>query len=420
MRIAIFTDSYYPYISGLVVSVDTLKKSLEKLGHDVYIVTVNYDNNKFILDKQNKIIRLPGIKTFVPGGKIVYPYSLQTINAIRKWKIDIIHSQTEFGIGTLARVIGKQLNIPIVHTYHTMYDDYIYYVTKGYFDYLSHKLLEEFTKFYCDKTISELIVPTEKVREKFLEKYDFDRDINIVPTGLELERFYEENINKKILNSYKEEFNIKENDFIISYLGRVAKEKNISFLINAMPKIIEHNKNIKLLICGSGNDLDNLKKLVDRKKINNNVIFTGLYPYELAPYYYHLCSTFVLASKTETQGVTVIEALASSKPVVCINDKSYEGTVYDNYNGLIFKNQKEYIEKIIYLYKNQNIIKEYSINARKSVEKYSMENFGKNVIKIYEKALEKKKKIPIEFPIVNEIKEMVKGLKDEKNDNSKS
>lgn len=420
MRVAIFTDSYYPYISGLVVSVDTLKKSLQKLGHDVYIVTVNYDNHKFILDKKNKIIKLPGIKTSIPGGKIVYPYSLKTIKTIRKWGIDIIHSQTEFGIGTLARIIGKQLNIPIVHTYHTMYDDYIYYITRGYFNYLGHKLLEEFTKFYCDKTISELIVPTEKVKEKFLEKYDFERDINIVPTGLELERFYKENMNEKIIDLYKEKFGIKKTDFIISYLGRVAQEKNISFLIKAMPEIIKYNKNIKLLICGSGNDLDDLKDLVKRKKLTDNIIFTGLYQYELAPYYYHLCSIFVLASKTETQGVTVIEALASSKPVVCISDKSYEGTVYDNYNGLIFNNQKEYIEKIKYLFENKNVIKEYEINARKSVEKYSMENFGENVIKVYNKALEKKKKVPIEFPLINEIKKIVKGMKNEKNNSLKS
>lgn len=419
MRIAIFTDSYYPYISGLVVSVDTLKKSLEKLGHCVYIVTVNYDDHKFVFDNENKIIRLPGIKTPIPGGKIVYPYSIKTISKIRKWKIDIIHSQTEFGIGTLARIIGKQLNIPVVHTYHTMYDDYIYYVTKGYFDYLGHKLLEEFTKFYCDKTISELIVPTEKVRQNFLKKYQFDRDINIVPTGLELNRFFEENINKTVLKTYKEEFNINKNDFIISYLGRVAKEKNISFLINAMPKIIEYNKNIKLLICGSGNDLDNLKKLAEKKKVSSNIIWTGLYPYELAPYYYHLGSAFVLASKTETQGITVIEALASSKPVICIKDKSFDGTVYDKYNGLIFKNEKEYIEKIKFIYENQNILKEYSQNARKSIEKYSMENFGKNIVKVYEKALANKKKIPVEIPLINNIKEIIRGYKNGKNNCSK-
>ena len=169
MRIGIFTDTYLPYVSGLVTSELMLKKALEKMGHEVYIVTANLENFKFINDKEEKIIKIPGLPIGIYDARLTGIYSINAINAIRKWNLDIIHSQTEFGVGTFARIVSKQLNIPLVHTYHTMYEDYVYYITKGYFDKPSKKIVEYLTKFYCDKTIEELIVPTKKTYDLFKE-----------------------------------------------------------------------------------------------------------------------------------------------------------------------------------------------------------------------------------------------------------
>jgi len=412
MRIAMFSDTYYPYLSGVVISYTLLKKALEKQGHEVYIVTVNLESNKFEKNEEEKLIRLPGMNVNIPGGKLVYPFSVQVIKQIKKWKIDVIHSQTEFGVGTLARIVGKQLNIPIVHTYHTLYDDYIYYVTKGYFEEASKKLLEYFTKFYCDKTISELIVPTEKVKEEVMDRYGIEKEVNVIPNGIEIERFYDEFIKPNVLEGFKKEYGIKSSDFVIEFLGRVAHEKNISFLINAMTKLVSYSKNIKLVICGSGNALDDLKKEVKKKKLEENIIFTDRYPYDMAPYYYHLGSVFVMASITETQGMTVIEALASSRCVVCIDDKSYKDVVIDNYNGLIFKNEKDYIEKIKYLYENREVLKEMQLNARKSVIKFSSDYFASSVLEVYNKALNNKKKLPVSIPLFDNIKNVFKRGKD--------
>ena len=198
MRIGIFTDTYVPFINGVTTSVLMLKEALEKKGHDVYIVTVNNDSLHYKYEDENKIIRIPGVPTGIYDYRLTGIYPLKAINKIKKWNLDVIHSQTEFGVGTFARIIAKQFNIPLVHTYHTMYEDYIHYITKGYFKKSSKKLVEYFTLFYCDKTITELVVPTKKTYELFKEKYKVDRNIYIVPTGIDVERFYREN--KKLMN----------------------------------------------------------------------------------------------------------------------------------------------------------------------------------------------------------------------------
>ena len=120
MKIGIFTDAYEPHISGVTTSIKMLKTALEKMHHEVYIVTANLDNNKFIYDKKNKIIYLPGIKTGIYETKLTGIYSKKAMKIIKEWNLDVIHSQTEFGVGYFSRIVAKKLSLPIVHTYHTL------------------------------------------------------------------------------------------------------------------------------------------------------------------------------------------------------------------------------------------------------------------------------------------------------------
>ena len=196
MRIGIFTESWTPYISGLVTSEVMLKNALEKLGHEVYVVTANLESFTYEYNEKERIYRIPGIPTGIYDSRLTGIYPIKAIKKIKEWDLDVIHSQTEFAIGTFARIFAKQYDIPIVHTYHTMYEDYVHYITKGYFDAPSKKIVEYLTKFYCDKTIDELIVPTKKTYDLFKEKYRYERNVHIIPTGIEIERFYKEKINQ--------------------------------------------------------------------------------------------------------------------------------------------------------------------------------------------------------------------------------
>lgn len=391
MRIGIFVDAYEPYVSGVTTSIKMLKISLENMGHQVYIVTANLSNNKFIYDENNKIIYIPGIKTGIYETKLTSIYSTRAIKIIKSWNLDVIHSHTEFGIGVFSRIVAKQLKLPIVHTYHTLWEDYVYYITHGFFDKFSKSVVRKVTKYICENQSDELIVPTEKIKDLFITKYNVTCDINVIPTGIDTTRFELNDKLEKSVNSLKRKHKIKNDDFIIGAVGRVAKEKSFDKLIETMDKLIKSNYHFKLMIVGDGPDIDNLKKLVKDLKISNNVIFTGKVKYDLIPAYYNLFDIMTSFSTTETQGLTIIEALAASTPVVCINDDSFNAMIEDTYNGFIFNEPEEFINHVINLKGNQELYKTISLNAKNSIHKYSKEVFASDVLKIYHKAINDKK-----------------------------
>ena len=387
MRIGLFTDTYPPFINGVSTSVLMLKQGLEKLGHEVYVVTVN--DESFSYKEEDGVLKIPsfpiGLMNFRQSG--IYP--LKALKIIKKWKLDIIHSHTEFSIGTFARLISKQLNIPLVHTYHTMYEEYIYYITKGYFDSASKKLVEYLTLFLCDKTIDELIVPTEKAKELFKDKYKVKRDVYVIPSGIDTTRFYKENIDKNEIINLRKDLGIKKTDFIVLYVGRIAKEKSIDFLINNFNSVLKKIPKAKMIIVGDGPDIKDLIDLAKKEGLENKIIFAGKAPWTDVPKYYSLCDVFVTASKTETQGLTVMEAMGASKPVVAIRDDSFELMITDKKDGLFFDDEKSYIDMIYEVYKNKKLRDEISVNARRTADKYSPENYAKNVLKVYKKVVSK-------------------------------
>ena len=411
MRIGIFTDTYPPYINGVSTSILVLQHALEKLGHQVYIVTVNPKNSKYEYENEGgKILKIPGVPIHIYDYRLTSIYPIRCIKKIKKWKLDVIHSHTEFGIGTFACIISKQFKIPLVHTYHTMYEDYIHYITKGYFNYTSKKIVEYLTLFYCDKTISELIVPTKKTYDLFKTKYNVKRNIHIIPTGIEIEKFYKENIKENDIKKYKEMYGIKNKDFVIIFVGRLAEEKNIEFLLESQKEIYKKHKNIKLLIVGDGPDIEKYKKYVKKEKLEDNIIFTGKVSLDVIPFYYRIANVFATASKTETQGLTVIEAMSASITPIVINDESFKNVVIDDLNGKVFSNKKEYKNIIFNLYNDRNMLNRLSNQARLSSNEYSSKYYAERVLDVYNIAINNYK---INLGILNIFKN--RGDKNEKN-----
>ena len=411
MRIGIFSETYTPYISGLVTSEVMLKNALEKEGHEVYVVTANLESFKYEYDEKERVLKIPGVPTGIYDSRLTSIYPIQAVNKIKSWKLDVIHSQTEFAIGTFARIFAKQYNIPLVHTYHTMYEDYIHYVTKGYFQKSSKKIVEYITKFYCDITATELIVPTNKTYKLFKEKYHFDKNIHIIPTGIEVERFFEENIDQEQVKKLKKSLNISKKDFVILFVGRLAEEKNVEFLIESHKDLIDKKYNVKLIIVGDGPDKEAYEQLAVKLGIEKDVIFTGKASWEDMPYYYHVADVFATASKTETQGLTVIEAMASNVVPVCMRDEAFQSMVTEDLNGLFFETQDEYKKQIEFLYKNPKELSRIDNQARIQAEHYGSRNYAISVLDVYDRAIKAKEaeyRFGIFSKVYNRIKEMFK------------
>jgi Glycosyltransferase len=390
MRIGIFTDTYPPFINGVSTSVLMLQKGLEKAGHKVYIVTVNSEKMRYNFENE-KIIRIPGIPIGLYDYRLTGIYPLKPLATIKSWNLDVIHSHTEFGVGSFARIIAKQYNIPLVHTYHTMYEDYIHYITKGFFDKSSKKIVEYLTSFYCDKTADALIVPGEKPKDLFKNKYGMEKEVHVVPTGIEIDRFYKENVNEENVNELKRKYGLTKDDFVMLYVGRIALEKNIDFLLDCQKEMLKTMKNLKLVIVGDGPDAEKYKEEVRNAKLDDKIIFTGKVPWEEIPKYYQMAKVFVTASNSETQGLTIMEAMAGSLVTVCRNDKAFQETITDKVDGFFFDNKKEYIKLINDLYKSKELLEKTSLKARTNAELHSIDHFAVSVLKIYKKVIKNRK-----------------------------
>ena len=392
MRIGIFTDSYYPHISGVATSIEMLKEALIDMGHDVYIVAPNLDNRKFIYDKEKKIILLPGIKTGLYKLRITGIYSNKAMKIIKnEWNLDIIHSQTEGTVGAFSHIVSKKLNIPVVHTYHTLYEDYVYYVTHGHFDKIVQKGLARYTKFYYEHKCDELIVPTYKIKDIFNNKYNIKRSMTVIPSGIDIKKFESTYELRKKAKEIRKKYKINDDDFVIGSVGRIASEKSFDKIISNLVPLTKINNKIKFMLVGDGPELDKLKDMVKDLELGNNVIFTGLIDYDLVPSYYNSFDIMVSFSKTETQGMTIIEGLASSLPVVCINDTSFREMVQNTYNGYLFNNDDEFRKYILELSSNKELYNTMKMNAKNSVYCYSKEVFAASVLKVYNMAIQKRK-----------------------------
>ena len=267
--------------------------------------------------------------------------------------------------------------------------------------------MEYLTKFYCDRTATELIVPTTKTYKLFKEKYKVEKNINIIPTGIEVERFFKENVDTKELGVLRKTLRLDKKDFVILFVGRLGEEKNVEFLINAHKDLINKHPNIKLIIVGDGPDKEKYEKLTHELDLDKSIIFTGIAAWDEMPYYYHISDVFATASKTETQGLTVIEAMASNVVPVCMKDEAFESMITDELNGLIFKNHEEYVKQILKLYENPTELKKLDKQARIQAESYSSKYYADKVLAVYQRAI-KEKENENRFGIISKIAKNIK------------
>ena len=412
MRIGIFTESYPPLVNGVSTSILMLEHALTKLGHEVFIITVSDNKKDYVLENNGHILRLPSVNLAnCYDYKMTSVYPIKAVNMIKKMNLDVIHSNVEFTVGIFARVVSEQLSIPLVHTYHTNWEDYTHYITKNkkILDDICKKLLKYLVVFFEDKTVTELIVPSNKIYNLFKDKYKFTKNIHIIQTGIETSKFYKEKFNQKDINSLKKKLGIKKKDFVVMTVSRLAKEKSVDRIINNHKELVKKYSNMKLLIVGDGPDIDKLKDEAKSLGVSDSVIFTGKVPLSDIPIYYQLGNVFVTASKSETQGLTVVEAISSSLPVVAVKDDSFVNSVIEDFNGFVFTDDEKYINSISKLYEDKDLYNRLSNQSRLLSEDFSSEYFALKVLKVYETAIENYKKD--NKKIINKIKNNIASRK---------
>ena len=389
MRIAIFTDTYPPFINGVSTSTYNLVNALMARGHEVLVLAPRFTNGK--LEQVGNVVYIPGIylkKLY--GYRLTNLFANKPIKIVKKFKPDIIHNQTDFTIGVVARRCAKKLKLPIVYTYHTSYEDYTYYVTHGIMDRFAKRFVRHYSKELASR-MTEFITPSDKTKE-YMRMVGSDVYINVIPTGIDFSIFKPDKIDQERTKKFKEEHNIKPNTKVFLILGRVAKEKSMDVSLRGIAAY--HKKHpevdVKVLMVGDGPFREELELYAEELGISNIVDFIGQVPGLEVPFYYNLCDIYTSASITETQGLTFMEAMAAGKIVLARFDSNLTGTIVNGKTGFFFTDDGSFVsqvEKIFSLTKEQKnaIVKE----ANDTLEMYSIEKFYDNIMRVYQRAIRK-------------------------------
>lgn len=364
-------------------SVFMLKNELEKAGHTVYVFTTTTPGAP---EHEYNVFRVPSLPCIlITERRVGLFYQPKLASLIKKLNLDIIHTHTEFSLGIFGRIMAKELKLPMVHTYHTIYEDYTHYLTHiKQLDRRAKAFVRVFTKVCCN-TVEQVIVPTEKVKELLLT-YNVNRDISVIPTGVNLTKFNPDLYEKEDIEELKKKFGIEQEDKVLLYLGRISQEKNVAEIIEAMPKYMSTRDHVKFVIVGSGPDLERLKQMVKNYNMQDKIIFTGSQPWDNIGLFYQLGDLFISASQSETQGLTYIEAMAAGLPIVAKQDKCLQDILEPGWNGYDFTNQEELMQGLDAIFFG-NEEKAYGENARIKMKKYSAEEFGQSVAQVYDEVM---------------------------------
>lgn len=376
MNIGIFTDTYFPQVSGVATSIKTLKDQLEKDGHQVYIFTTTDPH----VDKsacEKNIFRFSSIPFIsFTDRRIAVRGMIQAYQIAKKLNLDIIHTQTEFSMGIIGKVVAKFLRIPCVHTYHTMYEDYLHYVAKGKILRPIH--VKDVTLAFCHN-MSGVVAPSTKVLDT-LVRYGVKSPIRIIPTGINIGKF-----NTDSDFDLRTDLGVSSDAKILLSVSRLAYEKNIKELINSMPDILKDQPNTHLVIVGDGPAKDDLKQQTNDMNLNDNVHFVGEINNDEVYKYYHSADIFVSTSNSESQGLTYIEAMAAGVKVV-VSSSPYTEELLDNKSlGMTFSTPEGYIEKVLeYLNATQQNDTQEDMELRSNkLHEISSENFANRIVDFY-------------------------------------
>ncbi len=377
MKIAIFSDSYFPQINGVSTSVDFMYKSLSKRKNKVTLIVSN--SGKYKEDKN--LIRLKSItanRAF--NYRLAIYISIRSMIKLLRTRFDIVHGNAVGSVSLGGLFFARLKRIPYVYTYHTMLEDYAHYVP---FQIIQPGTIKGISKRSCNKC-DHIIAPSVKVKENLIEQ-GVKKPISVIPTGVEIEKF---DLKKK--DFLRKKFNIKQNEKILLHAGRLGKEKSVDFLIYAFNIVLKNEPRTHLVIAGKGPELTYLKSISQRLGLEKNVHFAGMIVPEKMPLVYNGADVFVFSSKTETQGLVVLEAMASGLAVVALDDEALKEMIINRVDGIMVKkNASVFAEEVLELLKDEKKRILLGKNAKQKASLISEESVVK-LEKIYKKLIREK------------------------------
>ena len=377
MNIGLCTDTYFPQVSGVATSIKTLRDELIAQGHHVYIFTSS--DPRATDSPEDGIYRFPSVP-FVSfkDRRIAFTGWLKVLRIARKLDLDIVHNQTEFSLGVMGKMVAKELGIPCIHTYHTMYQDYLHYIANG--RVLKPKDVARLAHLYL-KNMAGVIAPSERVLDT-LESYHVESPIRVIPTGVNLQVYRLRDTPEQKL-SMRQKYGYDRDTPVLLSLSRLAFEKNIQELIASMPDVLAKEPTAQLLIVGDGPARQSLERQVREMNLRDHVTFAGQISNDEVPHYYQIADVFVSASDSESQGLTYDESLASDVPIVVRRSEYTDQLIDDPGIGMSFQKRADLVKGILHYIQNPPV-EEAKAKREQKLHDISAEVFGRRVVEFYE------------------------------------
>lgn len=372
MRIGLFSDTYVPQVNGVATTVHHLAEELERMGHEVYVFCPRVHRRH--RDRPN-VIRFPAV---------TFPFERQHRIAFglpaRAWRIlprlEIVHSHTEFSLGTLALWAARVFRIPHIHTYHTHYVIYRHYLPPPFRP--PRRLTEALVAAFCNRC--DAVTVESRAMEEELVRYGVRVPIYRYPYGVDL-RSYEGPLEYDL----RRELGLPAGAKVALYVGRMAKEKNLPFLLSAFAAAAQKREDLYLVMVGGGPFYRGLMEERERLGLGGRAVFAGYIRGKRLVDYYRSADLFVFASKTETLGLVLIEAMAAGLPVVCLGEMGVTEAVKPGESGIFAPEDPEgFAAAMLEVLEDRVLRERLREGALRRARELSTEAAAKRTLEVYE------------------------------------
>ena len=386
MKIGLFTDTFYPEINGVATSCLTLERALTRRGHEVHVFAPKCRGWE---ENQREHIHYIPSAPFIAlrDRNFAFPSPITTWEA-EKLDFDVVHTNSEFVMGHFGHHIAKSIGCAVVHTYHTVWEDYTYYITHGVADETARKITRKYSQWWCNR-FDRVITPTEKTLD-LLRRYGVQAPIDIIPSGMDIARFSPGRHSGEEREETRRECGIRPGERVLLNIGRIAKEKNIEQILRVFPRLLAACPDVRFVLVGEGPLREELAGMAHELGVSHAVILTGPKPWEQIDRYYAIGDVFCSASHTETQGLTYVAAMASGLCVCAANDPCLNGVIEDGVSGILTgDSDEEMLAGLLRAFGEEG--RRIAASAAGYAEPFGAEHFAAHVEACYEQAIQNRR-----------------------------
>lgn len=382
MNIVMFTNTFTPHVGGVARSIESFTAEYRRRGHRVMVVAPEFANTP---EQEVDAVRIPAIQNFNASDfSVALPIPGLLTDKLHEFSPDIIHSHHPFLLGMSAIRAARYHHTPLVFTHHTLYEQYTHYVP-GDSETMKRFVIELATCYA--NLANQVFAPSESIRDLLYER-GVKTPIAVIPTGVKLEHFRQGDG-----SAFRRKVGIPGDAWVVGHLGRLAPEKNLQFLAQSVAMFLQQNPQAHFLVIGTGPSLETIEQIFSQQNLKARLHIAGILSQQALADALHAMDVFAFASKSETQGMVLTEAMAAGLPVIALDAPGAREVVQDQVNGYLLKNESittysDALQALANLPINQfALLKQAALDTANT---YSLENCAEKALACYQQLISDK------------------------------